>query len=120
MSSCAKSSRLLECCQPSVAVGDTQVDTLPDNIICRCEEVQESEISEAIRQGARSLTGIKVRTRAGMGLCQGKTCQRLVARMLAAQTDQKLADIIPITARPPCRPVQAQALAQEDDDASQR
>ena len=42
-----------------------------DLIICRCEEVTEGEIKKAIRSGARTITGIKRRTRAGMGLCQG-------------------------------------------------
>ena len=88
---------------------------MPDRMICRCEEVFESEIRQAIRQGARTLTGIKLRTRAGMGLCQGKTCQRLVARILAEETGQPLSEILPITRRPPCRPIKAGALAGGDD-----
>ena len=45
-------------------------------IICRCEGVTEGEIVEAIRRapGARSLDGIKRRTRAGMGRCQSGFC----------------------------------------------
>ena len=37
--------------------------------LCRCEEVTQEEIEEAIRDGATTLTGIKKRTHAGMGLC---------------------------------------------------
>jgi bacterioferritin-associated ferredoxin len=92
---------------------------LSDKILCRCEEVLDSEIRQAIREGARSPTGIKVRTRAGMGLCQGKTCQRLVARILAEETGQSLAAIQPMTGRPPCRPVIADALACGDNDDPQ-
>ncbi|MEE8393162.1 MAG: NAD(P)/FAD-dependent oxidoreductase [Rhodospirillales bacterium] len=41
---------------------------------CRCELVSEREIVEAIRAGARTLDGVKFRTRAGMGRCQGGFC----------------------------------------------
>ena len=46
------------------------------NIICRCEMVTEGEILDAIHRplGARSLDGLKRRTRAGMGRCQAGFC----------------------------------------------
>ncbi|WP_287972018.1 MULTISPECIES: NAD(P)/FAD-dependent oxidoreductase [Blautia] len=46
------------------------------NVICRCETVTEGEIVNAIHRplGARSLDGIKRRTRAGMGRCQSGFC----------------------------------------------
>ena len=53
-----------------------------DLIICRCEEATQSEIMRAINDGAQSLNDIKRMTRAGMGLCQGRTCQRLVGQLL--------------------------------------
>ncbi|MGN0362970.1 MAG: NAD(P)/FAD-dependent oxidoreductase [Bilifractor sp.] len=45
-------------------------------IICRCESITEGEILDAIHRplGARSLDGIKRRTRAGMGRCQAGFC----------------------------------------------
>ena len=45
-------------------------------IICRCESVTEGEIIDAIRRpvGARTLDGVKRRTRAGMGRCQAGFC----------------------------------------------
>ena len=45
-------------------------------IICRCEMITEGEIIDAIHRplGARSLDGIKRRTRAGMGRCQAGFC----------------------------------------------
>ncbi|MGL5513303.1 MAG: (2Fe-2S)-binding protein, partial [Sporomusa sp.] len=51
-------------------------------LVCRCEEVTVGEIKAAIRQGARDVTGIKRRTRSGMGLCQGRTCEKLVQQIL--------------------------------------
>ena len=46
------------------------------NIVCRCEMITEGEILDAVRRplGARSLDGIKRRTRAGMGRCQAGFC----------------------------------------------
>ncbi|MDE7311870.1 MAG: NAD(P)/FAD-dependent oxidoreductase [Eubacterium sp.] len=45
-------------------------------VVCRCESVTEGEIVDAIRRnvGARSLDGVKRRTRAGMGRCQSGFC----------------------------------------------
>lgn len=79
-------------------------------IICRCEEVTEEEIREAIRKGARSIQEIKRVTRAGMGICQGKTCSRLVARILAEMTNKKLSEIELDTPRPPLRPIKLDDL----------
>ncbi len=87
-----------------------------DKIVCRCEEVTEEEIREAIRQGARSITGIKRRTRAGMGLCQGKTCEKLVARILAQETGMKPEEILRGADRPPVRPVSFGELGGDDDE----
>ena len=46
------------------------------NIICRCEMITEGEIMDAINRplGAKSLDGVKRRTRAGMGRCQAGFC----------------------------------------------
>lgn len=80
-------------------------------LICRCEEVALGEIEAAIEEGACTVNEVKRRTRAGMGLCQGKTCRRLVERILAEKTGQKLGDIQPSTHRPPVRPVELEVLA---------
>lgn len=85
-------------------------------LVCRCEEVTEEEIRQAIREGARTITGVKRRTRAGMGLCQGKTCQRLVARIIAEETGQKIEEIEPATDRPPVRPIPFGVLGGESDE----
>ena len=54
------------------------------NVICRCETVTEGEIINAIRRpvGARSLDGVKRRTRAGMGRCQAGFCSPRVMEIL--------------------------------------
>ena len=50
--------------------------------VCRCEEVTVGDIKRAIAAGARSVRDIKVRTNAGMGVCQGMTCRKNIERML--------------------------------------
>lgn len=56
-------------------------------IVCRCEMVTEAEIRDAIRRplGARSLAGVKLRTRAGMGRCQGGFCGPRVLEILCEE-----------------------------------
>ncbi|MBR6115781.1 MAG: NAD(P)/FAD-dependent oxidoreductase [Oscillospiraceae bacterium] len=56
-------------------------------IVCRCEGVTEGEIVDAIRRspGARSVDGVKRRTRAGMGRCQGGFCLPRVLEILSRE-----------------------------------
>jgi glycerol-3-phosphate dehydrogenase len=57
------------------------------SVICRCETVTEGEILDAIRSplGAKSLDGVKRRTRAGMGRCQAGFCSPRVMEILARE-----------------------------------
>ena len=87
-----------------------------DVLICRCEEVTRAEILQAIKEGARTINDIKRRTRAGMGLCQGKTCRRLIQRILAQESDQEVDEIMPSTFRPPVRPIPLDVLAGQNED----
>ena len=56
-------------------------------IICRCEGVTEGEILDAIRRnpGATDLDGVKRRTRAQMGRCQGGFCMPYITELLAKE-----------------------------------
>lgn len=65
------------------------------NIVCRCEMVTEGEIIDAIRRpiGARSLDGVKRRTRAGMGRCQSGFCAPRVMEILARECGVSMFDI---------------------------
>jgi len=85
-----------------------------DTFLCRCEEMTVGEIRAAIRAGADTLAAVKRFTRAGMGLCGGRTCSRLVARLLAEQSGRPLSAMEPPSARPPVRPVALGVLAEED------
>ena len=70
------------------------------NVVCRCETVTEGEILDAIQRplGARSLDGIKRRTRAGMGRCQAGFCSPKVMEILARELG------VPITEITKCGP----------------
>ncbi len=65
------------------------------HIICRCEMVTEGEILEAIRTNPkpRDVDGVKRRTRASMGRCQGGFCLPYVVELLAKEQGCDYADI---------------------------
>lgn len=64
-------------------------------IICRCETITEGEILDAIKApaGARDVDGVKRRTRAGMGRCQGGFCGSKVVELLAKELGVELNEI---------------------------
>ncbi len=65
------------------------------NIICRCEEISEGEIVDAIHGilGARTLDGVKRRTRAGMGRCQSGFCSPRVMELLCRELGMTLDEV---------------------------
>ena len=62
-------------------------------ICCRCEMVTEGEIVDAIERGARTLDGLKFRTRAGMGRCQGGFCTLRCMDLVAERRGIALTDV---------------------------
>lgn len=65
-------------------------------VICRCETVTEAEIVEAIHEpcGARTVDGVKRRTRAGMGRCQGGFCGPRVTQILARELNIPVPEVL--------------------------
>ena len=65
------------------------------NIICRCEEISEGEIVDAINHPlkATSLDAIKRRVRAGMGRCQGGFCSPKVMEILARELNKPMKEV---------------------------
>lgn len=74
-------------------------------IICRCEEITYGEIKQAIRDGATTLDGIKRVTRAGKGLCQGRTCRTLITQILSQELGRMPEGRECSSMRPPVRPI---------------
>ena len=65
------------------------------NIICRCEMVTEGEIIDAVTRplGAKSLDGVKRRTRAGMGRCQSGFCAPRTMEIISRECDMSMFEI---------------------------
>lgn len=85
---------------------------MPDDekYICRCEEVTEQEIRDAVRAGAHSVIEVKRWTRAGMGICQGRSCRRLVERIIAEELHLKPEEVEISSFRQPVRPVSIRSM----------
>jgi len=64
-----------------------RTNPLYGNIVCRCEQISEGEIVDAIRRplGAVSMDGVKRRVRAGMGRCQAGFYTPRVMEILARE-----------------------------------
>jgi bacterioferritin-associated ferredoxin len=97
--------------QPLHAVGDGIYELADDaTVVCRCEEVTAGALRDAIDASA-DVNVVKGFTRAGMGLCQGKSCQRQIAALIARRHDVPLAAVPAGTPRLPVRPVPIGAIA---------
>jgi len=56
------------------------------NIVCRCENVSEAEIVQAVKLGHTTLDGVKYFTRAQMGRCQGGFCTYKIIKIIMRET----------------------------------
>jgi bacterioferritin-associated ferredoxin len=78
-------------------------------LACRCEDVTLHDLDRAIERGYTDIESLKRYTGFGTGWCQGKWCVALCARRLAERGGYVA---VPITARPPLRPVPLGELAE--------
>lgn len=85
-------------------------------IICRCEDITWGEIRQALDKGYTTLDEIKRITRAGMGRCQGRTCQRILLNEIARYCNKKIEELQVPTFRPPTKPVKLGTLAGDKYD----
>jgi len=72
-----------------------KLDNKYGKIICGCEKVTEGEIVDAIRRplGARTVEGVKRRTGAAFGNCQGSHCLNKIVSILARETNKEMTEI---------------------------
>lgn len=75
--------------------GEVDHENPEKNIICRCEQVTEAEIIDAMKRGIPidSLDAIKRRTRAGMGPCQGHFCGPRVQKIISDISEIPLEEV---------------------------
>ncbi|HEX2915611.1 MAG TPA: NAD(P)/FAD-dependent oxidoreductase [Chloroflexia bacterium] len=77
-----------------------------ETILCRCEEVTAGKVREAVREAkAQDVRSVKLQTRCGMGLCQGRVCGHLVTGLVADLTGRDPAEVGTFTTRPIVRPL---------------
>jgi D-hydroxyproline dehydrogenase subunit alpha len=84
----------------------------PDTIICRCEEVSLGQVQRAIREyDLTNVKAVKLTTRCGMGLCQGRVCGPVVSAFTASLTGRDPAEVGSFSNRPIVRPIPLGELA---------
>ncbi len=73
-----------------------RMDSSFGRVVCRCEQITEGEIVEAIRRplGARTVDGVKRRCRPGSGRCQGGFCGSRVLDILAREFSVSKEDLL--------------------------
>ncbi|MGO3017985.1 MAG: NAD(P)/FAD-dependent oxidoreductase [Anaerococcus sp.] len=64
----------------------------PDRLVCRCEQVSEETIRDAMNRSipCETVDAVKRRTRAGMGFCQGTFCKPRVIKVMEDELGRKL------------------------------
>lgn len=80
-------------------------------VVCRCEDVTRTDLDAALGRGLDRPRGLKLATRAGMGLCQGRTCAPTLQHLIARHAGVAPGDVPMPSVRVPLRPVPAAALA---------
>ncbi len=74
-------------------------------IICRCEEVTYEQLHSTAQEHKCTARELKLRTRAGMGFCGGRTCRVVLDQMIENVLPDVLPGDIPLKYQPPVRPV---------------
>ena len=82
----------------------------PSTLICRCEEVSCGQVDTAVRElGARNSRDVKLFSRVGMGMCQGRVCGRNMADYLGSDDGDRIRN----ARRPIIAPITLGELAQD-------
>lgn len=74
-------------------------------IICRCEEISLQQLVDTAVQYQCSSRELKLRTRAGMGYCGGRTCRVLVDQIAQLASGREMPADLPLRVQPPVRPI---------------
>jgi len=82
--------------------------------LCRCEEISKSHVREIAGKGFYALAALRRFSRVGLGYCQGRFCQAMLAGELSAVTSREPEDVGTFRVRPPVRPVRLSRLGGED------
>ena len=76
-----------------------------DFIVCRCEEVTLGRLTETLAAHVCSSREAKLRTRAGMGICGGRTCRPFIEQLTAQIGGPEQDAPLPLKVQQPVRPI---------------
>lgn len=85
-------------------------------IVCRCEDITEDEVLNAIDAGYTDIEELRKVLRIGMGPCQGRVCIQLVMKILEKKTGKKISKFSLPKSRPPIVPVSLGTLASDKNE----
>ena len=106
-------------CDETYHLGPFEARPDDDVIVCRCEEITKGEIRRAVHAGMYTMNEVKRFLRAGMGLCQGQTCQRLVQGIIASELKVRPSELGMIQGRAPVRPVEIRTFSKNVTDVKE-
>ncbi|MFB3170093.1 (2Fe-2S)-binding protein [Neobacillus sp. 179-C4.2 HS] len=84
-------------------------------VICRCEEVTYDQVFATAKEHQCTSRELKLRTRAGMGFCGGRTCRVMVDRIIESIVPNTEEGVIPLKYQPPIRPVTFGTVGENHD-----
>lgn len=89
----------------------------PETLVCRCEDVGVRQVADALCEnpGVASASAVKLLTRTGMGMCQGRMCEHAVRRLIAEHHGVDLETVAGFTPQAPVKPVPLGSLAAQAD-----
>ena len=96
--------------------GTFSTPTMPDAVVCRCENVSAETLDAAIDAGCDTLGAVKRRTRLGMGPCQGRYCVPIALSRLASRRGGAPDEFDMAAPRPPLRPLSLAELGGDWSD----
>lgn len=76
-----------------------------DLIICRCEEVSYKTLKDTAEKFHCSARELKLRTRAAMGYCGGRSCRPMIDQITNTAQDIQSKECISLKYQPPVRPI---------------
>lgn len=78
-----------------------------NSLLCRCENITCGTVKKTLENNPHSLSAnsVKLLTRTGMGLCQGRLCYANTASLIATTRNCRIEDIGPYHAQWPVKPI---------------
>ena len=87
-----------------------------ETIVCRCQDISLDEVEEALEQGICDPEELKRFLHIGMGPCQGRTCGRLVSRLIMQKTGAPPEKAKGTKQRPPLVSVPIREFLEAEDE----